>query len=88
MSTSWSLCCTDCGVYSDSQDNGKAMFQEVFRAWPQIKALIDLPNLWYVDVSVGGTSGSDLFPFFEEHAGHTLVLEDEYGRNESILKGE
>lgn len=84
MSASWSLCCETCQEYSESYDQGKDMLKEVVRAWPQIKALLSVPALFYVDVYVGGASCSDAFSFLDEHAGHTLVLESEYGRKESL----
>lgn len=86
MSTDWGLHCKQCDLYSVGANHGQTLLREVISAWPHIKALIEIPTLRYVEVTLMAHQhlASDLFSFLQEHDGHPLELSSEYGDTEPI----
>jgi len=86
MSKDWGLHCKQCDLYSVDFNHGQVLLREVLGAWPHIKALIEIPTLRYVEVSLMAYSANsqDLFSFLQEHYEHPLELSSEYGDTEPI----
>lgn len=91
MSTYWGLRCEQCGVDSPTWFNhGDDFLRELVKQWPTlIRPLLNATNLggklWRLELRMMGYC-EDPTPleFLEEHDGHPIALQNEYGKVEPI----
>jgi hypothetical protein len=86
MSEYWGLHCKTCDESTNHVFNhGEEILRSLVRATPHIKAALDADKSGYLEFSIMGHHGSDITIFaLEEHVGHELELESEYGYREPI----
>ena len=86
MSEYWGLHCKTCDKSTDHDFNhGEEILRSLVKATPHIKAALDADKSGYLEFSIMGHHGSDITIFaLEEHVGHELEIESEYGYPEPI----
>jgi len=86
MSEYWGLYCKTCDKSTDHEFNhGEEILRSLVKATPHLKAAFDIDTSGYFEFHLMGHNWSDVTGFaLEEHAGHELELESEYGNRETI----
>lgn len=83
MSTYWGYHCrTDDATSECWINHGDETLASVLKAWPQIKAVREIAD-WYVEIRVLG-GHDELLPWLDEHDGHEIELENEYGDRQMV----
>lgn len=83
MSTYWGYKCKDCDVSSEYWLNhGDDYLNVLAVTWQELeKAMKPLEKWrgWRIDISHFNTEDEDPVDFLQQHEGHNIVLENEYG---------
>lgn len=82
MSTCWGYYCEDCDKATGHNHNhGDDVLTEMALIFPKVKAILDDPGRpWCLDVRFDPVSGGyDEMQFLNDHFGHRIGVESEYG---------
>jgi hypothetical protein len=84
MSTDYGYRCKQDGAVSETWfQNGEWLLRSIVKLWPAIKQIREQnASGGYLEVSIMGYSHCEyeVWEFLEQHEGHVLEIQDEYGR--------